>query len=48
MLDGMSVKVVEPAARENCLQGYAFVLAQSHLVMFTMYLSLISQLPFFT
>uniref|UniRef100_A0A1D1YAH2 Nibrin n=2 Tax=Anthurium amnicola TaxID=1678845 RepID=A0A1D1YAH2_9ARAE len=34
MLDGTSVKVVEPAAREKCLEGYTFVLGQSHLYKF--------------
>ncbi|CAA6655737.1 unnamed protein product [Spirodela intermedia] len=44
MLDGKPVKVVEPAARENCLQRYAFVLAQSHPYKFGSKLPLLIQL----
>lgn len=31
-LEGASIKVVDPKARENCLKGYTFVLESVHLV----------------
>lgn len=40
-MDGLSVKVVDPKTRENCLRGYTFVLDSTDRVMFEILLSFI-------